>query len=377
MSAAAVSPRGMFVSGSLTSPVGLTISVSALGTIEAGALVLSDNGVCCIDELDKSGQIQMILLEAMEQQQISIAKCGACTTVPARCSILAAANPANSLYECSKSVQENLKFPPQLVSRFDLIIPFIENVQTNYKNLVDHVENRSHAKEMSSRDDRFFDTSQSSSTLTNPPHWLKFDPTEKFEPITQKSMKQYIEYVRQTFHPKLSMEARNEIHEFYREFSVLCRGHDVLNNCGTARFIESLIRLTLSRARAEMTEQATIEHAKDALRLVKYTLIDIYGEYLDETQTMDQTQNDSQFGSIRRKKMSEAVSTLSKPKQMKAYMDLLSDKCEDEDRNIFSQTEMRNYAKDLGIKEYEDVMFRLNNEGSILKTNEGYRIVRI
>jgi DNA helicase MCM8 len=96
--AAALSPRAIFVCANTATTAGLTVAVCREGSkgdvnIEAGALVLADRGVCCIDELDKMSSDPHSLLEAMEQQQISIAKSGVVTSLKSRCSILAAANP--------------------------------------------------------------------------------------------------------------------------------------------------------------------------------------------------------------------------------------------------------------------------------------------
>jgi DNA helicase MCM8 len=86
--------------------------------IEAGALILADQGVCCIDELDKITTEQHALLEAMEQQSISIAKSGVVTSLRSRTAVLAAANPAGGHYNKRKTVCENLKMNAALLSRF-------------------------------------------------------------------------------------------------------------------------------------------------------------------------------------------------------------------------------------------------------------------
>ncbi|KNC75299.1 hypothetical protein SARC_12173, partial [Sphaeroforma arctica JP610] len=127
-----IAPRSVYVCGNTATAAGLTVSLVRDGSgsgdyaLEAGALVLADQGCCCIDEFDKMGTDHQSLLEAMEQQSISIAKAGIVCTLPARTSIIAAANPIGGHYNTGRTVCENLKMPAPLLSRFDLIFILLD-----------------------------------------------------------------------------------------------------------------------------------------------------------------------------------------------------------------------------------------------------------
>jgi len=124
-SAAKLAPRGVYIAGNAATNAGLTVTLHRDGrdgdySLEPGALVIADRGVCCIDELDKMTGEQNALLEAMEQQTVSVAKAGIVCQLMARTSVLAAANPTGGHYDKLKTVAENLKMGMPLLSRFDL-----------------------------------------------------------------------------------------------------------------------------------------------------------------------------------------------------------------------------------------------------------------
>ncbi|MHA1786518.1 MAG: minichromosome maintenance protein MCM [Candidatus Helarchaeota archaeon] len=242
-----LAPRGLYTSGKGSTAAGLTAAVmrdkdTGEMALEAGALVISDQGVACIDEFDKMNkQDRTALHEAMEQMTVSIAKAGILANLNARTSILAAANPDIGKYNPNKTLAENVKsIPISLLSRFDL--SFI---------LEDEPDK-----------DKDFELSS---------HILSLQDEKKAKPkppIETSFMRKYIAYARSKEPaPVPTQECLKAIQDFYLKIRETASEDTPIPI--TARQLEGMVRLAIARARMALREKATIEDAEAAIRLMK------------------------------------------------------------------------------------------------------------
>uniref|UniRef100_A0A8B9HDN9 DNA helicase MCM8 n=1 Tax=Astyanax mexicanus TaxID=7994 RepID=A0A8B9HDN9_ASTMX len=360
-----VSPRGIYVCGNTTTSSGLTVSLSRDSgsgdyALEAGALVLGDQGICCIDEFDKMGNQHQALLEAMEQQSISLAKAGIVCTLPARTSIIAAANPVGGHYNKGKTISENLKMGSALLSRFDLVFILLDTPKEDHDHMLsEHImAMRAGKKGMVSSAAVARNCTQESNISileisSDQPlsDRLKVLPGENFDPIPHQLLRKYVGYARHYVHPNLSAEAAQVLQDFYLELRKQNQSAD--STPITTRQLESLIRLTEARARLELREKATESDAEDVVDIMKHSLADTYS---DEFGRLDFDR--SQLGS-----------GMSNRSKVKKFVVALNQIAERSHRTLFDLPELRQLAKELQIQvvDFEGFISALNEQGYLLK----------
>jgi len=268
-----IAPRAVFTTGQGASAVGLTAyvqrsPVTKEWTLEAGALVLADKGVCLIDEFDKmNDQDRTSIHEAMEQQTISISKAGIVTSLKARCAVIAAANPIGGRYDPSMTFSENVDLTEPILSRFDVLCVVRDTVDpVGDEHLArfvvgSHMRNHPLAEEVDC--ERMENIEKRLASATN---------LSGVEKIPQDLLKKYILYARERTHPKLHAMDQDKVAKMYSDLrrESMATGSIPI----TVRHIESMIRIAEAHAKMHLREFVRDDDVNMAIRVMLESFID-------------------------------------------------------------------------------------------------------
>ncbi|XP_032684670.1 DNA helicase MCM8-like isoform X2 [Odontomachus brunneus] len=343
-----ISVKGVYICGNSSTSSGLTVTLTKeTGSndfiLEPGALVLADQGCCCIDEFDKMCSQHQALLESMEQQSVTVAKSGVLCSLPARTSILAAANPIGGQYNKSKTVTENLNISQPLLSRFDLIFLLLDKPNKHFDSLlckhIMTVHTNSHANSNAESMELSFDDESSLRKRLMLPRSSDIIPSS--------ILRMYISYARQYVKPKLSVAAADVLQKYYLE---LRSKHKQFGSIPIFnRQLEAMIRLTEARAKLELRVEATESDALDVIDIMRYAMT----ETLEKDFMASGLSLDGKFTN----------------RKLKGFVRILEKKVNMNKQQTFSVKELSALAMsgNISTSDFTTLISKLNEEGILLK----------
>lgn len=383
-----IAPRGVYVCGNTSSTAGLTVTVVREPTgdfaLEAGALVLGDGGICCIDEFDKMGAEHGALLEAMEQQSVSVAKAGLLCNLRARTTVLAAANPVGGHYDRSKTVCENLKIALPLLSRFDLVYILMDKAdaardrfisehvmktfgtrsdgratggsaawrRTNTKGLADAGVTAAAAQATAV-------TQAEAAAVALDTQSGRVDDKQTLEerlcqmkvndPLPPVLFRDYIAYARTHVNPSLTEGAKRVLQDFYLELRRAAHAQGADTTPITTRQLESMIRLSEARARAVMRTVVTASDARDVVEIMRACMV---AEITDGSGLVDLGRS----------------SGMSRSGEAKRFVRALGSEAQRIRSAIFTQADLKRIANGIGIEgdRFSNMIESVNNQGFLI-----------
>ncbi|XP_011706084.1 PREDICTED: DNA helicase MCM8-like, partial [Wasmannia auropunctata] len=342
---ARISTKGVYICGNSSTSSGLTVTLTKeTGSndfaLEPGALVLADQGCCCIDEFDKMCSQHQALLESMEQQSITVAKSGIICSLPARISILAAANPIGGQYDNSKTITENLHISQPILSRFDLIFLLLDKPDEHFDNLLCKHIMTVHSSNANSNEEVTKLVFHNECALRK-----KLMLPLSTEIIPQPILRNYISYAREYVKPKLSVEAAAVLQNYYLELRAKNKqfGSIPIFN----RQLEAMIRLTEARAKLELRMEATESDALDVLDILQYSMTDTTDCCIMPLHSDTKLTN----------------------KKIKTFIKILEKKVNTDKKQIFSVKDLETLAisENILITDFTVLILKLNEEGILLK----------
>ncbi len=332
-----IAPKARFTSGKGATGAGLTASVvkdEFLGgwSLEAGTLVLANQGFAIIDEMDKMGKDDRSALhEALEQQSISIAKANIQATLRCETTVLAAANPKFGRFDPYDLIANQIDLPPTLINRFDLIFP---------------------VKDMPNREK----DEQTADFILS----LHKDPNAAVSEIPTELLKKYFAYVRQKMQPKMTDGAIEELKQYY--ISMRNTGNDgggVKSIPITARQLEGLVRLSEASAKIRLSKTVTKKDAQKAIELTDYCL--------------NQIAKDSETGKIDIDRLGGRI-TATQRSSIGTIKEIIQALEEQRNEKIVSVEEIIEAAKEKNIAsdKVEEALEKLRRSGDIFEPRRGF-----
>ncbi|XP_054034152.1 DNA replication licensing factor MCM3 [Dryobates pubescens] len=311
-------PRAIPTTGRGSSGVGLTAAVTTdqetgERRLEAGAMVLADRGVVCIDEFDKMSDIDRTAIhEVMEQGRVTISKAGIHARLNSRCSVLAAANPVYGRYDQYKTPMENIGLQDSLLSRFDLLFIVLDQMDPEQdREISDHVLRMHRYRNPNEQDGDAMPLGSAVEILaTDDPDFAQEEEQElqvyekhddllhgphrrKEKVVSMEFMRKYI-HVAKMIKPVLTQESASYIAEEYSRLrSQSEMNSDIARTSPiTARTLETLIRLSTAHAKARMNKTVDLQDAEAAVELVQFAY---FKKVLErEKKRKKQTEDDSE-----------------------------------------------------------------------------------
>jgi replicative DNA helicase Mcm len=274
---ATLAPRGIYTSGKASSAAGLTAAAvkdefgEGRWTLEAGALVLADKGLACIDELDKmNDQDRSSIHESLEQGTISVAKAGITATLQSRCAVLGAANPKYGRFDENRNIAEQIDLPPALLSRFDAIFTLTDRPDAEYdRKVAVHILKGHRRGEIKLH--------ESPETIPGMDVSQIMSDTEIFLPAMDiEFLRKYVAFSKRLI-PVMADDAMKTLESYYVNIRKLGEGEESSVPI-TARQLEALIRLSEASARARLNPIVTAEDAERAIKIVEYYLNKVASE---------------------------------------------------------------------------------------------------
>jgi len=268
-----IAPRSVYTSGKGSSSAGLTAAAvrddfgdGQQWTLEAGALVLADQGIAAVDELDKmSPEDRSAMHEALEQQRISVSKAGINATLKSRCSLLGAANPKYGRFDQYEPIGEQINLEPALISRFDLIFTVTDKPdEEDDRNLAAHIIQTNYAGELH--------THRTNNPTSNFSEEEVETVTDEVAPtIEPELLRKYIAYAKRNCFPTMTEEAKEVIEDFYVDLRLKGQDEDAPVPV-TARKLEALVRLAEASARMRLADSVEEGDADRAVDIALYCM---------------------------------------------------------------------------------------------------------